>query len=97
MPDFVWIQNVIFPLVAMGMGAFFLFGVYRIVNRLIDRKDKRRLTAPDEAIMQELERLREKVESLESNSLHMEELEERLDFAERMLTERRQSSLPGAG
>ncbi len=95
MPDFVWIQNVIFPLVGMGMGVLTLFGLYRIVNRLIDRKDKGRLTAPDEAIIQELERLRRKVESLESTSLHVEELEERLDFAERMLTERRQSALPG--
>lgn len=97
MPDFVWIQNVIFPLVGMGMGVLTLFGLYRIVNRLIDRKDRGKLAAPDGAIMQELERLRGKVESLEGTSLHLEELEERLDFAERMLTERRQSALPGDG
>ena len=97
MPDFVWIQEVIFPLVGMGIGVMTLFGLYRIVNRLMDRHDKRRLTAPDEAIIQELERLREKVGSLESTRMHVEELEERLDFAERMLTERRQSAPPGAG
>jgi len=35
--DWIWIQNVIFPLVGMGMGAFFLYGVYRTVNRALYR------------------------------------------------------------
>src|SRR3989304_2578942 len=41
LPDWLWIQNVIFPLVGMGMGALFMFGVYRVAIRWIDRRHER--------------------------------------------------------
>ena len=41
MPDWLWIQEVVFPLIGMAMGAGVLYGIYRTANRLIDRKQDR--------------------------------------------------------
>ncbi|MFQ5702690.1 MAG: hypothetical protein ACE5HT_01555 [Gemmatimonadales bacterium] len=95
MPDFIWFQNVVLPLAGMGLGAFTLFGLYRIAMRQLDRGEKRRLGNLDESVRAELELLRERLEVVEGNSMRLEELEERMDFAERLLTKPGQSALPG--
>ena len=41
MPDFVWIQEVVFPILGMGMGVLVMFGLYRTVNRALDRRHER--------------------------------------------------------
>ena len=41
MPDWLRIQNVVFPLIGMGMGVLFMFGVYRVTMRWIDRRHER--------------------------------------------------------
>jgi len=85
-PDFVWIQEVVFPLIGMGMGAFVLYGVYRTVNRILDRRHETRLRGGS-GVTDEVERLRLRLDQLEEQGLRMQELEERLDFAERMLAQ----------
>ncbi len=86
MPDFLWIQEVVFPLIGMGMGAFVLYGIYRTVNRILDRRHEARLTGGG-GVADEVERLRLRLDQLEEHTFRMQELEERLDFAERMLAQ----------
>ena len=86
--DFVWFQNVVLPVLGMGMGAFVLFGAYRTVNRQLDRRhEKEMAAATHEHASPELEELRGRVELLEETAARVHELEERLDFTERMLAQ----------
>jgi hypothetical protein len=91
MPDWLWIQNVVFPLVGMGMGVLFMFGVYRVAMRWIDRRHERLMVegaAPGGGA--EVAQLRSRVEVLEDALGRVQELEERVDFAERLLTRARE-------
>ena len=94
MPDFVWIQNVVFPILGMGITSVVLIGVYRTVNRVLDRRheDKLRAAGPGPEVVSQLE---DRITVLESHMERMQELEERLDFAERMLAQHRQEPLIG--
>jgi hypothetical protein len=95
--DWHWIQNVIFPLVGMGMGGLVLFGVYRTVNRVLDRRHEvRQLGLGGGAAMgAEVRRLEDRVAVLEEQAQRVQELEERLDFAERILAKQGQRPLLG--
>jgi len=99
LPDWLWIQNVIFPLVGMGMGALFMFGVYRVAIRWIDRRHERLMAERGSgAAAGELRQLRARVEALEDSVGRVQELEERLDFAERILGQQRdRGRLPAEG
>lgn len=85
MPSWVWIQNVVLPILGMGLGGLFMFGVYRTVNRWIDRRHEREMAARGQFPTPALERLQERVEALEDVAYRVQELEERVDFAERVL------------
>jgi hypothetical protein len=93
-PDFVWIQNVVFPLVGMSLGALFLFGVYRTVNRMIDRRHEAKMGIPA-GLAAEVEQLRQRLDQLDDQQERLQELEERLDFAERMLAQHTQRPMLG--
>lgn len=97
--DFVWFQNVVLPVLGMGLGAFVLFGAYRTINRHLDRRHEQQLGALARGNAgPQLEDLRSRVELLEDTVDRVQELEERIDFAERMLArqQRRQiDSGPG--
>jgi len=93
--DFVWVQNVVFPLILMGMGAFALFGVYRTVNRVLDRRHDARQLEGGDGVRAELRRLEDRILALEDTNQRVQELEERLDFAERMLAKQGQRPLLG--
>jgi hypothetical protein len=98
MPDWLWIQNVVFPLVGMGMGMLFMFGAYRVTMRWIDRRHERLLaerTVPGAGA--ELEQLRARVELLEDALGRVQDLEERLDFTERVLAQQRERGRLPAG
>ncbi len=97
--DFVWFQNVVLPLLGMGMGAFALFGLYRTINRFADRRHERQMAATArQSPGPEFEELRNRVELLEESVDRVRDLEERLEFAERLLTrERRQQIESGSG
>ncbi|HEX9728730.1 MAG TPA: hypothetical protein VGA37_09510 [Gemmatimonadales bacterium] len=84
-PSWVWVQNALLPVLGMGMGAFALFGLYRTVNRHLDRRHEARLAEAGGAPPGEIEELRLRVEVLEEQALRVQELEERVDFAERIL------------
>lgn len=92
MPDWIWIQNVVFPIIGMGMATLFMFGVYRIVTRWLDRRHEREMVAGGVVPPAELERLRTRIEVLEDVAFRVQELEERVDFAERLLARGRDAA-----
>lgn len=86
-----FVENVIFPLIGMGMGVLAMTFVYKTVNRWLDRRHERTLAEASggPALQGELAQLRERVEALEDAAVKIQEFEERLDFAERLLTQQR--------
>ena len=83
MPDFWFLV----PLGGMAVGALFMVGVYRLVVRWIDRRHG---TPLPEGTREELEELRRQVAAVEELPERVSELEERLDFAERLLAQQRE-------
>jgi hypothetical protein len=79
-------------MIGMGMGVLFMVGVYKTVNRWLDRRHERALAEAGGSprLQGEVALLRERVEVLEDATLKVQEFEERLDFAERMLTQQRE-------
>jgi hypothetical protein len=76
------------------MGVLAMIGGYRIVMRWIDRRHERLMVERGKwAGSAELEQLRSRVEALEDTSARVQELEERLDFAERLLTQQKRDQL----
>lgn len=72
--------------------------VLRPLMTALGRRLEGRSAAADSAMKAELEHLRQRLEELETNQHRMLELEERVDFTERLLTAQRRESerLPGA-
>lgn len=99
MPDYVWIQNVVFPILGMGLGGVGMVLVYRVARQWIERKHEREMrdVAPAGS-PEELDDLRARVTALEETAYRVQELEERLDFTERVLArERRERPALGEG
>lgn len=93
-----YFESIVLPLLGMGMAAGGLFGLYRLLQRWIDRKHQRELAGGSGAGAQDVEELRARVAALEAGADRVQELEERLDFAERMLArERDRPALGGHG
>jgi hypothetical protein len=74
------------PLGGIALGGLFLVGVYKLLARWMDRS---RLGG-SAALSEEVARLREEVDVLRDVSQRVAELEERLDFTERMLSQQRE-------
>ncbi len=92
--DFVWFQAVVIPVLGMGLGAFVMFGVYRTINRQLDRRHEQQVAAAKGGHSgPELEDLRGRVDMLEDAVDRVQELEERLDFTERMLTQQQRQQI----
>ena len=80
------------PIAGMATSAFFMFGVYKLVSRWLDAKARRETAVPSE----ELRALEREVDALRTLPGRLAELEERLDFAERLLARERERVLkPG--
>ena len=86
---------VLLPVLGMGMGGAVLLGIYRTVNRALERKHERAMLEAGETPSGEMESLRRRVEVLEDVAYRVQDLEERVDFAERVLTRQKQGELPG--
>jgi hypothetical protein len=83
---------VLIPLAGMAVGALFMVGIYRLAARWMDRRHG---TPLPEGTREELDDLRRQVAAVEELPERVAELEERLDFAERMLARRERQPLPG--
>jgi hypothetical protein len=80
------------PIAGMGLSAFFMFGVYKLASRWLDAKARRETALPSE----ELHELQREVDELRALPERVAQLEERLDFAERLLARERERTLkPG--
>ncbi len=82
MPDYIWIQNVVFPIIGMGLIGLLGIGIYRIVSKIIDRKSTPSMTASAdvEALRAELEAIRAE------HAIEIAELHDRLDFTEQLVS-----------
>ena len=92
MADLLKFFGVMMSIALAGGGAY---AVIALISVWVKRME-RRGAAQDPALEEELLRLRDRVHQLEGAEERMAELEERLDFAERMLTQARDARL-GAG
>ncbi len=83
-------EGIIFliPIAGIGAGCLFMVGAYKLLVRWLDRK-----RLPDLDLTDEVDRLRGEVESMTDVSLRVQELEERLDFAERLLAQQKHDGL----
>ncbi len=83
---------VLIPLGGMATGALFMFGIYKLLTRWMELRHRREPGAlpPDEVRDLQLE-----VAELRTLPERVAELEERLDFAERLLAQHRTDELPG--
>lgn len=97
MPDWLWIQNVVFPILGMGMGVLAMSLVYKTINRHLDRRHERQMTSSSSAVVHEIEDLRVRVDALELGTERLQELEERIDFTERMLAQQQRQQLESRG
>ena len=81
MPDYIWIQKVVFPIIGMGLIGLLGIGIYRIVSKIIDRKSTPSMTASAdvEALRAELEAIRAE------HAIEIAELNDRLDFTEQLV------------
>lgn len=79
-PQFI----VLIVIAAIALAGVVLWPVMRALARRIEGG-----AGPGARLHDELEQLRARVGELESQQLHLAELEERLDFAERLLTQQR--------
>ncbi len=84
--------EVVLPLMGMGMGVWVIYSGFRIAYRALDHKHERDLAQAGGGAPGELAELRDRVERLEEVAYRVQELEERLDFAERVLTSGRTQS-----
>jgi hypothetical protein len=79
------------PVIALSVlaicaaAAFILYPLFRAIGRRIEGR------VADPALQHEVEDLRERVRDLEAGQSRYAELEERLDFAERLLAQRREA------
>jgi hypothetical protein len=91
MPDAVW---ALVPIAGMATGSLFMVGVYKLVTRWMDLRARReQVGAGPEA----LHELRRGVEALRALPERVAELEERIDFAERLLAKERERGALRAG
>ena len=83
---------VMVPLAGMATGALFMFGIYKLISRWMELRHR-----PGAAALSgdELQELQAEVAELRALPERVAELEERLDFAERLLAQHRTDALPG--
>lgn len=92
MPDWLWIQNVVFPILGMGLGLVAMVGVYKTVNRWLDRRHERALAQSGAVQPDDMDAIRRRLDLMDDLALRLQELEERVDFAERVLVRGRDPS-----
>lgn len=76
------INNLVIPIAGMITGVVICIGFFKTVRHLIDRKTSGRV---DARLTTEVAELHARLDALEHGSDRVDELEDRLDFAERLL------------
>lgn len=89
--DIVFFQNVILPLLGIATGLVSIGLGYRLLARWQQHRHELKLAERGETDGPVVRDLAGRVEMLEAQALRVQELEERLDFAERLLAQGRVS------
>jgi hypothetical protein len=76
----------------MATGALFMFGIYKLISRWMELRHR---PGPAALSDHDLQELQAEVAELRALPERVAELEERLDFAERLLAQHRTDALPG--
>jgi len=84
--EWIVFYDVVLPLLGMGMGGWVIYGGLRIAHRALDQKHERDLAKLRGSEPGDMAELRDRVARLEDVSLRVQELEERMDFTERVIT-----------
>ena len=77
------------PYAGMATGVFVMVLIYKGVTKLVERRG----VADADQVIAELSRLRAEVDAVSDAVDRVQELEERVDFAERMLAQQRHDRL----
>lgn len=95
-PPGVLIEDVVLPILGMVLGGFIIWQLFRTINRWLDRRAG---GAPDDvrALRADVERLRAQTDGVEELRHRVGELEERVDFTERVLSRQRERHPLGPG
>ncbi len=79
------------PLIGMVVGGVVLVGGYKTINHWIERKHERSMAQLQGGLQPaELDRLKAQLEVVEDLAYRLQDVEERLDFAERVLSQQKQ-------
>lgn len=89
-PMFVWFEEVGVPILAFLLLGFVTWQAFRTLNRYLDRKHGAIGGKELESLRAEMESLRSQLRTVEDLTLRLGEVEERVDFAERLLTKERE-------
>lgn len=92
------VANVLIPLAGMATGVVVMVTLGRTIRHWVDRHYHREALPGRDEMRAELARLEDRVAGLEEVAGRVQELEERVDFAERLLTQQRERDrlAPGA-
>ena len=87
-------EQIVLPLIGIAFGGLVLYGAYKTVNRYLERRHG----GPElEGLQSEVEQLKSRADGIEELAFRLGEVEERLDFAERILAQQKQDRLgPGS-
>lgn len=91
------IANLLVPLAGMVTGAVVVVTVGRVIRHWVDRHYDQDGRLGDPGLRAELERIRGEVDAVRDLAARLGELEERVDFAERVLAQRREGPAIGPG
>jgi len=95
-PPWITLPPAVTLLIALGFFAACAVVLYPLV-RALARRLEGRPAGPDPALRSELDQLRHRLEDVEILQTRILELEERVDFTERLLAQRREAErLPGS-
>jgi len=89
-PMFVWFEQVGIPILGFLLFGFVTWQAFRTLNRYLDRKHGSIGGKELESLKAEIDTLRAQVGTVDDLTLRLGEVEERVDFAERLLTKERE-------
>jgi hypothetical protein len=96
LPPWMTLPPGVTALIALGFFAACAFVLYPIM-RAVGRRLEGKSASPDPALREEIDRLTARLDEVDLLRHHVAELEERLDFTERMLAQRREQDRLGGG
>jgi hypothetical protein len=89
-PAWLLFNEIGIPILAFAFGGFLVWQIFRTVNRHLERGHGGADAEVLEGLKTEVEQLRERTGVVDDLAYRLGEAEERLDFAERLLTKERE-------